>query len=234
MPATLVEMIEESVQRCRDLDAPLNERLTIIADAVRSLSRPFAESVDQLVARLQTSGVGSAAPKPGDRMPPFALPDETGRVVWLEDLIADGPVAVVFNRGHWCPYCRLNTVALAEAHERAVAAGAQIVAITPERQKFAAGLKSWAQAPFPILTDMDNGYAMSLGLVFWVGGHFGRFGSATGVHLPTYQGNESWMVPVPATFVVGSDGVVVASHVDPDYRQRMAIEDLLAALRDAR
>ena len=234
MPATLVELIEETVQRCRDLDAPLNERLTRIAHAVRSLSQPFAESVDQLVARLRTSGVGSAAPKPGDRMPPFALPDETGRIVALEDLLADGPVAVVFNRGHWCPYCRVNTVALSEAHEQAVAAGAQIIAITPERQKFTAELKSWARASFPILTDMDNGYAISLGLVFWVGGHLGRFGSATGVHLPTYQGNESWMVPVPATFVVGTDGMVVASHVDPDYRQRMAIGDLLTALRTAR
>jgi peroxiredoxin len=79
---------------------------------------------------------------------------------------------------------------------------------------------------------MDNGYAMSLNLVFWVGEEMRRFMIEAGVHLSEYQGNDSWMVPVPATFVVGTGGVIRERFVDPDYRKRMTVERMLAALRD--
>jgi peroxiredoxin len=100
----------------------------------------------------------------------------------------------------------------------------------PERQKYAMELKSNANVPFPILTDMDNGYALSLNLAIWVGAEMQKM-MATRDDISAFQGNSSWMLPIPATFVVGRDGVITARFVDPDYRKRMAIEDLLAALR---
>ena len=93
--------------------------------------------------------------------------------------------------------------------------------------------KSESDASFPVLTDLDNGYALSLNLVIWLGEEMVRFISAAGLDIPKYQGNDSWLVPIPATFVVGRDGRVKARFVDPDYRKRMAIEDLISALRDA-
>jgi hypothetical protein len=84
-------------------------------------------------------------------------------------LLEKGPVAIVFHRGHWCPYCRINTRALAEVQEQIVGEGGQLAAITPERQWFAAELKRGSDAKFPVLTDMDNGYALSLNLAIWVG-----------------------------------------------------------------
>jgi peroxiredoxin len=232
-PQPLVEALEDAFRRARDLDASLNDRLTVIADAVRDLSPPFAEAVDRLVTRLQQSGAGSTAPKTGDPMPPFLLPDETGHLVGLEELLRKGPVAVTFHRGHWCPYCRLNTLALAEVQTEAEADGGQIVAIMPDRQKFATVLKSEANAPFPILTDIDNGYALSLNLAIWVGREMEQMIAGAGWDIPAYQGNASWILPIPATFVVGTDGVVKARYVDPDYRKRMEIDDLLGALRKA-
>ncbi len=103
----------------------------------------------------------------------------------------------------------------------------------PERQEYAAEFKTEAKARYPILTDMDNGYAMSLNLVFWVGAEMERLIAATGRDIPTYQGNEAWMFPIPATFVVGRDGLIKERFVDPDYRKRMAIDDLLQAMRTA-
>ena len=100
------------------MDAPLSARLEALADEVRQLSPEFAETVERMVARLADSGVGLAAPRPGDAMPEFVLPDETGRLVSLSGLLRAGPVVVSFNRGHWCPYCRLNVDALAKAHQR--------------------------------------------------------------------------------------------------------------------
>lgn len=230
----LAEALEGAFRRCRDMDASLNERLQALADAVRTLSPPFAEAVDRLVIRLQQSGAGASAPDLGDPMPPFVLPDETGRLVSLERLLSEGPAAVVFHRGHWCPYCRISADALARAHREVQSEGAQLVAILPDREPFTKDLKSEAKAPFPILTDMDNGYALSLNLAIWVGAELERMIAEAGWDLPTYQGNDAWTLPIPATFVVGSDGKVKGRFVDPDYRKRMAIEQLLEALRSGR
>ena len=229
----IVEQIEETVARCRAMDGSLNERLTVVANAVRSLNPQFADAIDQLISRLRRGGAGAEAPRLGDPMPAFLLPDENGALVGLDDLVRTGPAAIVFNRGHWCPYCRLNTVALSEVHEEARRCGAQIVAITPEMQAYTRRLKTWANAPFPILTDMDNGLALSLGLAVWVGSEVERYNKIAGVNLPSYQGNESWTIPIPATFVVGTDGLIKARYVDPDYRRRMAMDELLRALEAA-
>ena len=229
----LAEALEEAFRHCRDMDASLSERLGSLARAVRTLSPPFADAVDRLIARLQQSGAGESAPQVGEPLPLFHLPDEAGRMVSLDELRSNGPVAVTFHRGHWCPYCRLNTVALAQVQKEIEREGSQIVAIMPDRQQFAEEFKTESKARFPILTDMDNGYALSLNLLIWVGAEMERMISAAGWDIPSYQGNTSWMLPIPATFVVGTDGRVKARFVDPDYRKRMEIEGLIAALRSA-
>jgi peroxiredoxin len=230
MPA---RTIEEAFEQARTLDAPLNERLGDFANSIRSLNAPFAAAVDGLIARLRKGSAFAGSPKEGDAMPSFLLPDEAGRLVRLDDLLAKGPVAVTFARGHWCPYCRIAVSALADIADDARVAGGQIVAIVPDRQPFAARLKQEAGAPFPILTDLDNGYALSLGLVFWVGDEMRTLMLARGADPSQSQGNDSWFVPVPATFVVGRDGIITARHVDPDYRRRMEIDAVLAALEQA-
>ena len=231
MASTIVEELEKDFVRCRDMDASLAERLSSFADIVRLKVPQFAEGVDRLVFRLKETGAGEAAPKPDDPMPDFILPDSEGHIVALHRLLKNGPVAIVFNRGHWCPYCRINVAALAKVQDQVANIGGQIVAVVPDKQKFAAQLKAGAKANFPVLIDMDNGYAMSLNLAIWVGEEMQAIMSAAGVNLPDYQGNDSWMIPLPATFVVDTDGLIKSRHVDPDYRKRMAIEDMIAALK---
>jgi peroxiredoxin len=92
-------------------------------------------------------------------------------------------------------------------------------------------LRNYAKAPFPILTDMDGGYALEANLLFWVGEEKRDAMKAGGFDIEPYQGNETWMLPISATFIVGKDGLVKSRFIDPDYRHRMEIDDLLAALR---
>ena len=233
MANSLSDALHEAYVQARDMDASLGERLQAFADAVRRLGPHFQEAVDKLVARLKEQRVGETAPKPGEPMPLFVLPDETGHLVSLNRLLDKGPVAITFHRGYWCPYCRINTRALAEAQDQIVAEGGQVAAIMPDREHFTAELKAESAAPFPILTDFDNGYALSLNLAFWVGEEMQELMTRAGWDVSRSQGSDTWLLPVPATFVVGTDGEVKARFVDPDYRKRMTIEDLLSALRTA-
>ena len=163
-------------------------------------------------------------------MPSFLLPNQDGELVSLEQLLGQGPLVIAFHRCHWCPYCRININALAQAHSEIAGQGGQIVGIMPDRQKFVAELRSQSNVRFPILTDIDNGYALSLNLTVWVGAEMQKM-MQEHQDLPTFQGNSSWMLPIPATFVVGRDGRIRARFMDPDYRKPMAIVDMLAALR---
>jgi peroxiredoxin len=226
------ERLRQAFLRCRDMDGTLGEQLEAYAAAGREIFPAYSEAVDRLVTRLRESGGGENAPLPGDSMPPFLLPDETGRLVSLQSLIAEGPVVVMFYRGHWCPYCRLNVGAVVRANDRIRALGAKVVAIMPETQKYAEKFKFESGAPFPVLTDLDNGYALSLNLAIWLGAEIQRLLSY--LDLTSFHGNDGWVLPIPATFVVGRDGIVKARFVDPDFRRRMAIDDLIAAVKRAR
>ena len=227
------DWLEKSFLRCRDMDVPLADRLQAFANEVQRANPHFQAAIDALVSRLAETDAGATAPKVGEPIPGFLLPDEQGRLVRLEDFLNEGPIALAFHRGHWCPYCRINVHALARAQEQVAAEHRHIVAIVPDRRRFSVWLKADAKAPFPILTDVDNGYAMMLGLAFYVGDELKHMMVSSGWGPSVSQGTDNWMLPIPATFVIGTDGVVRARFVDPDYRMRMAIEDMLAALRSA-
>lgn len=231
--AGLAEKLEECTERCRTMDGPLSVRLQSLADSVRSLSPEFADVVDRMVTHLRDSGTGENAPAPGEPMPDFMLPDQTGRLVHLAALLEQGPVVLAFHRGHWCPYCRINASALAAIHGDIQSKSAKLVAITPEVERFNAELPPSERNSFPVVSDMDNGYALLLNLAFFVGEEKKRAMTAAGWDIAPYQGNGNWMLPIPATFVIGREGLVKARFIDPDYRRRMDTDAILAALTTA-
>jgi peroxiredoxin len=148
------ERLKLAFQRCREMEGTLNEQLQAYAAAGREIFPAYGEAVDRLVIRVNENGGGKNAPRPGEPMPPFVLPDEKGRLVALPSLLERGPVTVMFFRGHWCPYCRLNVRAVIKAYDRIRAQGADVVAIMPETQEYAAEFKTEEDAPFPVLTAM--------------------------------------------------------------------------------
>jgi len=220
--------LEDAFRRICASEAPLNERLSSFSEAVRQFGRPFAEVYDNLVERIRSGDAGATAPKPGEVMPQFLLPDGNNRLVALNDLLKDGPAIISFNRGHWCEYCLIELAAFREALNEFARGGARVASIMPETHNFISQMDH--HEAFPVLSDIDNGYALNLGLVIWLGEEVRQLYLERGLHLEKYNGNDTWFLPIPATFVVGTDGRIVDRYVDPDFRNRMEIADILAAL----
>jgi peroxiredoxin len=226
------EQIVHAFERARTSEAPLGERLRIVADVVTSQFPEFTEIVEAFVGRLESVRAGTTAPAVGEPMPDFLLPDQEGRLVSRDELLEKGPLVLAFHRGHWCPYCSLNMKALAEVEQKA--RPAQIVAISPETQHYTHLLQEESGAHFPFLTDVGAAFALSLNLAIWIDQKFSTAIAASGCDVPLYNGTHSWILPIPAVFVVGGDGIIAARHIDPDYRKRMEIEDLLRGVAKVR
>lgn len=229
MSQSLYLALEQTFQEVRNRNIPLGERLAIIADRVRELAPTYSDTIDSFVGRLEQAGAGKDGPDVGDVMPGFILPDDQGRLVSLEQLLEKAPAIIAFHRGHWCPYCRMNSVGLAEIEEELKPV--QIVAISAETQSFARELKAEAGAHYPFLTDVANGYALSLGLAIWIDEELSSFIAAAGWDIPSFHGQAGWILPIPSVFVVGHDGIITARHVDPDYRRRMDLDELRLAAK---
>jgi peroxiredoxin len=166
--SSTAERLRTAFQNSIELDGTLAERLSAYGSRAARFFRPTETLSTNSSQELRRMGPRGARPAPGQSMPPFVLPDESGRLVDLEALLANGPTAIMFHRGHWCPYCRMSVDALVRSQEELKSAGGQVVVITPERQEYAKRFKSDWGVPFPILTDLDNGYALALGLAVWL------------------------------------------------------------------
>ena len=224
-----ISPIEAAFLQVRSSDLPLKERLAVVADAARTHKPWYADAIDEFAERLRQVRAGGDAPRVGEKMPPFVLPDHNGQLVSLEELLAQGPAVIAFHRGHWCPFCRLSMIALAEVEDELKPA--QIVAISTETQRYTRVFREQTGAKFPVLTDMDGAYAMSLSISVLLDDKLANMISEAGWDVPLYQGGKEWLLPIPAVFVVRPDGRVVARHIDPDYRERMEIDELLRSVQ---
>lgn len=227
---SLEQALKEAFERADSLEGPLAQRLSSYLAESRRLLPDLEMTYDQLVERIRANGADALVPAVGEKMPNFLMTDSEGELVELSSLIAERPLVISFNRGPWCDYCGLELHALGRAYKAIVEAGGEAVSIIPETGRYAAELKTARNVPFRVLTDLDLAYALTLGLVFWVGEKIKRTYLGFGIDLARFQGNGGWFLPIPATLVVGRDGLVKARFVDPDFRHRMEIADILAAV----
>jgi peroxiredoxin len=215
-----------------DADVPLGERLAMYRTASSGLRPDFAKAYDEMVARLAVLDRGEVGPQVGERLAEFQLPDEQGRLVSLSSLLESGPAVISINRGHWCPYCKLELRSLAAVHDQIKGLGASIVSIMPDVAEYTGGYSRANELPFPLLSDVDLGYSLSLGLIFWIGAEVRRLYEEAGLDLGKYHRGSGYFLPVTAKFVVGQDGLVKARRVNVEFRQRMEPEAVVATLRE--
>ena len=182
--------------------------------------------------RVRSSGVLDHALKVKDSAPDFTLPDAFGHEVSLQTLLAKGPVVVSFYRGEWCPFCNLELRGLQEALPKMQELGATLVAISPEKPEGAIAVTEKNKLTFPVLTDFNNKVARQFGIVFKVGDQLQDFSKNVFKNdLALRNGEDSYELPVPATFVLDADRIVRFAHVEVDYMTGRAEPDqILAAL----
>ena len=182
-------------------------------------------------AELVASGAPSRALKVGDKAPAFTLNDPDGHPVSSLDLLGKGPLIVTFYRGVWCPYCNMDLQALQETLPAFIEAGANVVAISPQTQVNSRKSVRTNALSFPILSDTHNDVAAAFGLRFELPDYLVDLYKMLKNDLPSFNGDPSWTLPMPARFVVAQDGTIVYAEVNPDYTHRPEPESLLPALQ---
>jgi peroxiredoxin len=183
------------------------------------------------IEELRSSSVLDLAIRVAAHAPDFELEDMRGSLVSLSQVLRSGPAVLTFYRGGWCPYCNIQLRAYQAILPQILALGAQLIAISPQNPDESLSTAEKNALSFSVLSDLGNGVAKRFGLVFSLPEELRAIMAANGKSLPTINGDESWELPVPATFVIDTDGTVVLAHIDVDYRRRIEPDAILDVLR---
>jgi len=197
------------------------------------LPEGVAGKLDEGVQKMLASHGETNALKVGQKMPSFSLSSATGRVVYSENLLKEGPVVISFYRGGWCPYCNLELKALQNILPEIEKHGGSLLAISPELPDNSLSTQEKNELEFPVLSDTDNLVARSFGLEIDVPDLIVKLSKDLWeLDLTKLNGTEKHILPVPATYVVGSDGLVKYAFVDADYTKRAEPAEILKALEN--
>ena len=214
----------------------LQDRLnTFKADFVsgRLTFKPSQDRLDRMqraTDELIESGQAQRAKKAGDAAPDFTLLDPDGKPVASHELLAKGPLVISFYRGVWCPYCNLELQALQQALPDITARGAGLVAISPQTAPNSRKSQRDNKLGFPILSDVKSAVANAFGIRFALPDYLIEVYAGFGNDLPKVNDDPAWVLPMPARYVIGTDGIIAYSEVNPDYTQRPDPCELLPVL----
>ncbi|MEX1131689.1 MAG: peroxiredoxin-like family protein [Flavobacteriales bacterium] len=172
----------------------------------------------------------ATVPAVGSTAATFTANDVNGKLVDLDALRKQGPVVLFFYRGSWCPICNKHLAAVQDSLQLILDKGATVVAITPETPESAAGIIEKSGASFPIVHDAGYKILCDYGTAFRESGAKVGAMKVAGYNIPKANGNDENVLTVPATFIIGQDGTIIASHYDTNYKDRMSVKEILAAL----
>ena len=196
-----------------------------------SLPAPIQEVMERANIELTASSILQRALKAGAEAPDFRLPNAHGRLVGLAELLENGPVVLSFYRGAWCSYCCLELRALQEALPTISKAGATLVAVSPQTPSESLFTVVRNGLTFLLLSDAGSATAKAFGIAFELAEPLRPMYAQFGHALPDKNGDESWILPLPATYVIDTDGTIALAHVDLDYRNRLEPAEIIRALQ---
>jgi peroxiredoxin len=213
-----------------------------LAQQLDALRDQFSRTAPEGRVALYESGIAAMRAnfpleqvrRTGDTAPDFCLPDAQGRQRSLSSLLAQGPVVLSFYRGGWCPYCNLQLRAYQQALADMQALGAQLVAVSPQSPDASLSTSAKNALAFDVLSDSGNHVARAFGLVYTLPEELQMVLRANAKALPDFNGDDSWELPLTATYVIAEDGTITLDYLDVDYRKRLETEEILGALRALR
>ncbi len=191
------------------------------------------ETMHRATAELIESGAARLAKKAGDMAPSFSLKDPEGNVVNSADLLKRGPLVLSFYRGVWCPYCNMELQALEAFKPEFDKYGASLIAISPQTAPNSRKSVRQNKLSFPILSDVKGNVGSAFGLRFHLPDYLVELYKQFKNDLPTFNDDPSWTLPMPARYVIGQDGVILYSEVNPDYTRRPEPSDMIPVLQHA-
>lgn len=184
------------------------------------------------IAKLMDGGFGKLAKQVGDLAPEIILPDANGKAFNISTLLAKGPVVVTFYRGGWCPYCNLELKAYQAILPQILAAGASMVAISPEKPDDSITTAEKNALTFTVLSDVGQKVGKAFGLVYSFTDELKSVYQEIGIDIADKNGAPNdWSLPLSATYVIGSDGVISFADTGVDYRRRTEPLDVLNVLQ---
>jgi peroxiredoxin len=205
------------------------ERKELIAKHVP----PGTQTVhSQAIADLKARHLSRNILPIGRSAPQFALEDHNGKPVSSLDLLAQGRLVVCFIRGRWCPFCVGQMEAMNRFLPRIEQAGASLVAISPQTVKQSFFMHDQHRLQFPLLSDRGNGVAGRFGLTYRVPQAQEAVYRRAFVNLPFLNGDDGWELPMPATFILDSDGTILHAAANEDYMERPEPGEIVEVLEN--
>jgi len=182
--------------------------------------------------RLVDSGIAEKSLKVGEKAPDFNLPNPQGESVNLHSLLEKGPVVLNFYRGGWCPYCNLELNAYQKRLQDIDALGASLVAISPQTPDGSLSTAEKNDLKFEVLSDIGNKTANQFGLVFQLPSELHELYLKFGINIPKSNGDDSWEIPMPGTYVIDKDGTVQYAYANADYTKRAEPDEVISKLQE--
>lgn len=201
-------------------------------EAGRKANPEFMNGVDEAINNAKSFQEGANAIQVGQKAPHFALPNQENKSIALEALLSQGPVVVTFYRGDWCPYCNLQLRALQARIVDIQKLGATLVAISPQVPDGSLTKSEISEMPFTVLSDQDAKVASAYG-VAWKVPEFliDHMRNDRHLDLDTINNGDGSILPIPATFIIGTNGIVTWNYVNVDYRTRSEPQEIIDALQ---
>src|SRR5258708_6282621 len=196
-----------------------------------SVHRSVTEIMHRATAELIASGAAQRAKKAGEVAPSFSLTDPEGNIVSSDELLKKGPLVVSFYRGVWCPYCNMELQALEAVKSQFDKYGASLVAISPQTAPNSRKSVRQNKLSFPILSDVSGKAGAAFGLRFELPDYLVELYKVLKNDLPVFNDDPNWPLPIPARYVIGQDGTILYSEVNPDYTHRPEPEDMIPVLQ---
>ncbi len=204
---------------------------TLLTNVRGQIPPPVFAQLEAVVSRLEAAKIGVHAPQAGDPVPTVSFVDADSKTININELFADQPLILLFYRGGWCPFCDLTLRAFDKIHEQIEAAGARLVAVSPQTVAETKNTGSSRALSFELASDPHNAAAKSFGVAWTLTEPERELYKAFNSDLERYNNDQDWELPAPAVFIINQQGTVVWSKVNPDYTTRAEPAEVLAALK---